>query len=230
MIAPIYGIGSVLDTLGTQSAGSQAGQLQRASETSPLRSRPFDLNMLYSLRVLVVMCGTMLCIMPLLLHAQPLFLLLGVQAQSAAMAARYLRLATIGLPGFIGYEILRKYCQSQGRMMGPAVAGVVAAPFALVFLHSHARAECVNAESKLARSCNPKADGAVRAFPVRDTPPLTIALYFTVASVAQACWAGIVLPSGTFTALRPPGRLVMRDLGIVIKLGVAGTVSTCADW
>lgn len=141
MIAPIYGVGSALNTLGTQSAGSQDRQQPEMSEFSTSRSPTRDLNMLYSLRVLLVMCGTMLCILPLLLHAEPLFLLLGVQPEPATLAARYLRLATTGLPGFIAYEILRKYCQSQGRMMGPAVAGVVAAPFAFALIRSRAYAE-----------------------------------------------------------------------------------------
>lgn len=107
-----------------------------ASASFRANTRPRDLNLLYSMRVLLVLAGLMVLMLPLLVHSGPLFLLLAVEAEAAAVASRYMRLATLGLPGFVGYEVLRKYCQAQGKMLGPAVASFAAAPFSYFFLRS----------------------------------------------------------------------------------------------
>lgn len=38
--------------------------------------------------------------------------------------------------GYVGYECLRKYCQAQGKMAGPAIAVIVAAPLLIWMVHS----------------------------------------------------------------------------------------------
>ena len=48
--------------------------------------------------------------------------------------------------------------------------------------------------------------------------------------IAECIWAFYYLPEGTFTTHRPPLSVVVQDLKIVVKLGAAGTASSCSDW
>lgn len=88
-------------------------------------------------------------------------------------------------------------------MTGPALAGVVAGPVSYFVLHSDWFGS--------------------------DTPPLALAVYFTVCFLAEVVWAIYALPKETWQNL-PPFRLVCQDLGVVFRLGLAGLISVCSDW
>ena len=61
-------------------------------------------------------CASMLCYLPvavLWLNAEPVFLALGQPPRVSALAGRYLRIATIGLPARIVFELSRKFLSAQ---------------------------------------------------------------------------------------------------------------------
>ena len=121
-MATTYGFTGALDTLSTQAEGQ--------------KNKTRDLNMLYAFRVLLVITGFMICLLPLLIGIKPIFIFLHIEEASAGAAASFIHWSSLGLPGFICYEVLRKYCSASGRFFGPAVAGVVAAPLAIPVMRS----------------------------------------------------------------------------------------------
>jgi len=162
-----------------------------------------DLNLLYSLRVFLVTTITMVVLIPLMCNFYPIFVILGVERDAAEAAATYMAYGALGMPGWYAYECLRKYAQAKGMMTGPALAGVVAGPVSYLVLHS----DCFGS----------------------NTPPIALAVYFTVCFLGELAWAVVVLPKDPWHNL-PPFSLVCQDLGIVFKLGAVGSISTCSDW
>lgn len=62
------------------------------------------------------LCASMLCYVPvafLWLNIEPLFIALGQPIEVAALAGRYLRIAIIGLPARIVFELYRKFLGAQ---------------------------------------------------------------------------------------------------------------------
>ena len=121
-MATTYGFTGALDTLSTQAEGQ--------------KNKTRDLNMLYAFRVLLAISGFMLCLFPLLVCIKSVFTFLHIEEDAAQAAATFIHWSSLGLPGFICYEVLRKHCSASGRFFGPAVAGVVAAPIAIPIMRS----------------------------------------------------------------------------------------------
>lgn len=80
-----------------------------------------------------------LLIMPLALYAQPLFLALGQNSQSAALAQGYLRMAVLAIPPGLGLVVLRGLLQAKGDVrvvLAISVLGVavnIVGDYALMF-------------------------------------------------------------------------------------------------
>lgn len=92
--------------------------------------------MLYALRVTLVSSCVMLALSPLIYWIEGVFTLLHIEAEAAKAGATFIHWACLGLPGFVGYEMLRKYFSSKGIMVAPAIAGFVAAPLTIPVMRS----------------------------------------------------------------------------------------------
>ncbi|CAD6565454.1 MAG: hypothetical protein CYPHOPRED_005629 [Cyphobasidiales sp. Tagirdzhanova-0007] len=190
-LAPTMGIASALDTLSTQAHGGS------------LNGQSRDLNMLYCLRVALVTFVFLVPSMALMWFIEPIFLLMGVEAEVASIAAVYMRCGALGMPAYTAYECLRKYLQAKGLFFGPAAAVVVVAPLSIWLMHT-------------------------TTFGV-NTPAVALALFFILSMLAEGLWAAYFLPKDTWHNL-PSFRLVSQDLTIVFKLGGAGVLNVCSDW
>lgn len=90
-----------------------------------------------------------------------------------------------------------------GRMSGPMVATLSAAPFMLLVLRSNVAGE--------------------------HTPSLALATFLNLSFASVSLWAYLVLPKSTWQDI-PTFKEVSTDLKIVFKIGSANVVSTCSDW
>lgn len=120
--AVVYGFSGALDTLSTQAEGQ--------------KNKSCDLNMLYALRVGLVTAGVMLAMAPLLINIKAIFVLLRIEEEAAQAGANFIHWSMLGLPGFVAFEMFRKYFSSKGIMLAPALAGFVAAPLVIPLMRS----------------------------------------------------------------------------------------------
>jgi len=73
----------------------------------------------------------MLLIIPqtiIFFNSRQILLLLHQDPAVAAAAAQYLKVLSLGLPGYAGFECVRRWLQAQGLMMAPVIALIFAAP------------------------------------------------------------------------------------------------------
>ncbi|KAK9900739.1 mate-domain-containing protein [Cystobasidium minutum MCA 4210] len=191
VVVPSHSASSALDTLSTQAHGG--------SKYSTMK----DLNRLYTLRVYLVMWIEMAVLIPLICLFEPIFVLLQVEPDVAHIAGKYMQYAALGVPGFFTYECMRKYCQAQGLMVGPAAAIALAAIPTFPLLTSD-------------------------WFGLY-TPAIALGFFWNTMAILEAAYIFYFLPKSTFQDI-PSFKIVSQDLAIVIKLTLAGFVSIGADF
>lgn len=60
--------------------------------------------------------------------SENLLLLLGQEPVIAALAGKYLKVLSLGLPGYAGFEICRRYLQAQGLFHAPTIVLLFVSP------------------------------------------------------------------------------------------------------
>lgn len=91
-------------------------------------SRPSQTS-LHALRTFVILMLLLIPQVIIFFNARGILLLLRQDPDVAAAAALYLKVLTLGLPGYAGFEVTRRWLQAQGLMMAPVISLLVAAPF-----------------------------------------------------------------------------------------------------
>jgi MATE family multidrug resistance protein len=61
-------------------------------------------------------------------HSEPILMAMRQDPAVAVLTAKFLRIAAIGLPAFAGFEVVRRWLQSQGIMHAPTIVVLIAAP------------------------------------------------------------------------------------------------------
>lgn len=111
-LSVIQGFCSALDTLCTQSYTS---------------SRPKDTS-LHALRTFVVLMMLLIPQVVVFWNGESILLLLKQDPRVAERAGAYLKVLSFGLPGYAGFECMRRFLQSQGLMTAPTIVLLVTAP------------------------------------------------------------------------------------------------------
>ena len=83
---------------------------------------------LYTQRMAVIVLYMLPFIIAVWLLSEQLLLLLGQDPVVAALAGQYLRILSVGLPGYAGFEVFRRYLQAQGLMHAPTVVLIIVSP------------------------------------------------------------------------------------------------------
>ncbi|KAH9974781.1 multidrug/Oligosaccharidyl-lipid/Polysaccharide flippase [Lactifluus volemus] len=163
---------------------------------------------LWSQRMAVVMTGFLIPILFLWFNAESMLISLRQDPDVAHLAALYLKYASIGLPAYSFNCISRRYFQSQGLFTVPTRIILVVAPVNVVLSYL------------LVQGPEPIALGFIGA-------PLATAISFNLISIASVVYGIFFVPS---TAWHPFSRLSFTNLGILIRLGVAGIGQTASEW
>jgi MATE family multidrug resistance protein len=118
----IIGLVSALDTLSNQAGKSASPKLAS----------------LYAMRTFVVCLLFMPFIFLFMWNAYPFFKLLlhtsssdDTELQIFRLAADYLKIMSLAMPAVAAYECLRRYLQSCGKMIGPALGFALASPLSI---------------------------------------------------------------------------------------------------
>lgn len=112
-LSVVHGLCAALDTLCPQAFSS---------------SRPKDTSM-YAIRTYLI-CLAVAIPQCIFFHNSEWILRDGLRQDPAVakLAAQYLRIMSLAIPGYAGFECIRRWLQAQGMMVAPVLALVVAAP------------------------------------------------------------------------------------------------------
>lgn len=162
---------------------------------------------LYTQRMLVVVCYLLVPICAIWLASEYILLRLGQEPIVASLAALYLRTLVIGLPGYAGFEVCRRYLQAQGLMQAPTLVLFIVSP--------------INALLNWLFVWGPE---NVRFGFVGAPMASVISMWLMFILGAMQCyiapriaWDG--WSTRAFTGLKP-----------ILQLGTAGTFAMCAEW
>ncbi|MCO5565376.1 hypothetical protein L7F22_019049 [Adiantum nelumboides] len=162
---------------------------------------------LYTQRMLVIVTYLLVPISAIWLNAESILLLLGQDPIVADLAAQYLRVLVIGLPGYAGFEVCRRYLQAQGLMHAPTIVLFVASPI-----------------------------NALLNWLFVWGPP-SIRLGFIGAPLASIISMWLMFILGLLQCYIAPriawdgwSRLAFTGLKPIFQLGLAGTFAMCAEW
>jgi MATE family multidrug resistance protein len=162
---------------------------------------------LYTQRMMVIVAGLLVPISIIWLSTEPILLALGQDPLVASLAAQYLRILVIGLPGYAGFEVCRRYLQAQNLMHAPTIVLFVASP--------------VNAILNWLFVWGPEQFrfGFIGA-PLASVISMWLMFFLGVTQcyiAPRVAWDGWTPLA--FTGLLP-----------IINLGLAGTFAMCAEW
>lgn len=162
---------------------------------------------LYTQRMLVIVAYLLLPISAIWLNAERILLLLGQDPIVANLASRYLSILVIGLPGYAGFEICRRYLQAQGLMHAPTIVLLVASPI-----------------------------NAILNWLFVWGPP-NVRIGFSGAPLASIISMWLMFGLGFLQCYIAPrvawdgwSRLAFTGLKPIFRLGLAGTFAMCAEW
>ncbi|PWN32367.1 MATE efflux family protein [Meira miltonrushii] len=162
---------------------------------------------LYTQRMLVIVAYLVVPISAIWFNAERLLLLLGQDPIVASLAGQYLRILAIGLPGYAGFEVCRRYLQAQGLMHAPTIVLLVASPI-----------------------------NAMLNWLFVWGPP-TIRIGFIGAPLASVISMWLMFILGLLQCYIAPriawdgwSRLAFTGLKPIFQLGLAGTFAMCAEW
>ncbi|GAA5902694.1 hypothetical protein JCM6882_004044 [Rhodosporidiobolus microsporus] len=130
-------------------------------------------------------------------------------ADVAYLASRYLRILILGLPSYAGFEVIRRWLQAQGLMTAPVVALVVAAPINLVLNYFLVWGPIDALRLGFI--------GAPIATVVSINVMLVVLVVYSVWHAPRDAWGGW-------------NAHVMQDLGLNVKLGLAGVAMVGSEW
>jgi MATE family multidrug resistance protein len=83
---------------------------------------------LFTQRMAVIVAMLLPPIIAVWVLSEQLLLLLGQEPVVAALAGTYLRILSLGLPGYAGFEICRRYLQAQGLFHAPTIVLLFVSP------------------------------------------------------------------------------------------------------
>lgn len=187
--APMQGLATSLDTLCAQAYGSGHKhlvglQLQR---------------MIYFLWSLVIPASV------LFFFAEDILMHIVPDPRSAELAGLYLRIVTIGVPGFAAFEAGKRFVQSQGLFVATTYVLIIAAPLNILvnwLLVWHFEWGFVGAPISVAIT--------------QTLMPLLLLAYVVFVDGSQ-CWGG-------FT------RRALTNWGPMVKLALPGMIMVMAEW
>lgn len=193
----IIGLVSALDTLANQAGKSASPKLAS----------------LYAMRTFIVCMMFMPFIFLFMLNAEPFFRLVlhsrGDDGDEIVqLAASYLKIMSLAMPAVSAYECLRRYLQSCGKMVGPAVVFALAS-FVSIFLNW-----------LLVHGPKPYRIGFQGA-------PLATVLAYNFLLICMILYALFASPKGSWAGF---SKEMFKELKIVAIFGVAGIASTCSEW
>ncbi|KAF5364814.1 hypothetical protein D9758_009308 [Tetrapyrgos nigripes] len=163
---------------------------------------------LWTQRMIVVVSFFLIPIFILWINAEAVLLKLKQEPEVARLAAVYLRWMCIGLPAYAFNCITRRYFQAQNLFNVPARIIVIVAPlnvllnYLLVWGPSTVRIGFIGA-------------------------PLATSISYYIISISYIIYGVFFVPR---TAWHPLSILGFRNLGVLIKLGLAGIGQTCSEW
>ncbi|GAA94493.1 uncharacterized protein L969DRAFT_91547 [Mixia osmundae IAM 14324] len=163
---------------------------------------------LHALRASVLLLIIMIPqVLVLCLVAEPLFVVLRQDPEVARLAAVYLRIQCLGLPGLAGFEVIRRYLQAQSLMLAPALCVGIVAPLNAVLCY-------------LLILGPPGVQigfvGAPVAFAIMTTLLFASSLVYCVFFVSRDAWGGLSSEA-------------LRDFGEVLSLGSASVAMTASE-
>ncbi|KAK4705275.1 multidrug resistance protein, MATE family, partial [Phenoliferia sp. Uapishka_3] len=170
-------------------------------------SRPKDTS-LYALRTFFLL---LLLIIPQIIifwNSEVILLALKQDPRVAERASTYLKVLGFGLPGYAGFECVRRWLQSQGLMLAPVLTLIVAAPlnvilnYILVWGPDSVRIGFVGAPLATAISMNSM---------------FIVSMIYAYFYAPRDAWGGF-------------SWAIVHDLGINIRLGLAGTAMVASEW
>ncbi|SCV69552.1 BQ2448_2572 [Microbotryum intermedium] len=163
---------------------------------------------LYALRTFLIL---MILVIPQVIifwNAEVLLLALRQDPKVAERASTYLRSLSFGLPGYAGFECIRRWLQAQGMMVAPVVTLIIAAPlnvllnYLLVWGPESIRLGFIGAPISTAISMNVM---------------FIVSVIYAVLRAPRDAWGGF-------------SKEVFHDLGLNITLGLAGSAAVVSEW
>ncbi|KAJ9107298.1 hypothetical protein QFC21_000748 [Naganishia friedmannii] len=164
---------------------------------------------LWTQRMFIVAAVSLIPMYLLWFQAESILLFLRQDPVVAARAGLYLRYLSIGLPGYAGNLIMRKYFQSQNLMKAPTIVLAIIAP--------------MNAVLNYLLVWGPKSIrlGFVGA-------PLATAISFNAAALVSIGYAAFFAPKTAWGGF--DRKEAFRKLGTITSLGLAGTIMVSSEW
>ncbi|KAK4052808.1 ethionine resistance protein [Microbotryomycetes sp. JL201] len=141
-------------------------------------------------------------------NAERVLLLLRQDPRVAEKAGLYLKVMSLGLPAYGGFECIRRWLQAQGLMVAPVITLAVAAPLNVILNYL------------LVWGPEPLRLGFIGA-PIASA--LSMHCMF-LTSIVYAVWFAPRDAWGGFS------KDIFRNLGLNIKLGLAGTAMVASEW
>ncbi|GAA5824860.1 hypothetical protein JCM11251_005370 [Rhodosporidiobolus azoricus] len=127
----------------------------------------------------------------------------------ARLAAQYLRILILALPSYAGFEVIRRWLQAQGLMTAPVIALVVAAPINLILNYFLVWGPIDSLRLGFI--------GAPIATVVSINIMLVTLVVYSIFRAPREAWGG-------FNAS------AFQDLGLNVKLGLAGVAMVGSEW
>lgn len=191
-LSVIAGFCAALDTLCTA----------QFTSSRPEKTSTYALRTAFILSLLMGPMITVLC------NAERLLLLLHQDPAVAERSGLYLKIISFGLPGYAGFECLRRWLQSQGLMHAPTLALFVAAPLNI----------CLN----LLLVWGPPATrlgfiGAPIATAISMNMMFIVSLSYSYFLAPRRAWGGFSYE-------------IFEDLGENLKLGLSGYLLVGSEW
>lgn len=164
---------------------------------------------LWTQRMFVVAAVALIPMYLIWFQAESLLLFLRQDPLVAARAGLYLKYLSIGLPGYAGNLIMRKYFQSQNLMKAPTIVIAIVAP--------------LNALLNYMLVWGPKSIrlGFIGA-------PLATACSFNAAALISIGYASFFAPKTAWGGF--DRKEAFRKLGTITSLGLAGTIMVSSEW
>ncbi|TIA91954.1 hypothetical protein E3P99_00869 [Wallemia hederae] len=162
---------------------------------------------IWTSRMAVVIFLLLIPISAVWFNSERILLQIGQDPDVAHLAGTYLRYFTAALPGFAGFELLRKFLQSCNNMHVPTIVLIVVSPLNMLLQY------LLVWKTSLGFIGSPIASAACI-----DLIAISLLLYvvFTPES-RQGTWGGF-------------NNLIFKDLGVCFKLGASAATMTLSEW
>ncbi|KAM0746448.1 MATE efflux family protein [Meredithblackwellia eburnea MCA 4105] len=170
-------------------------------------SKPKDTS-LYALRTFFLLLCLIVPQTIIFWNSEVILLGLKQDPRVAERAATYLKVLSFGLPGYAGFECIRRWLQAQGLMLAPVITLIVAAPlnvvlnYLLVWGPDSVRLGFI---------------GAPLATAISMTSMFLVSIFYSIFYAPRDAWGGFSLE-------------VFRNWGINTRLGLAGTAMVASEW